>query len=191
MIERFKDLLGKTLSKVEQVGCEELIFTLDSGEQFKLYHEQDCCESVSIDDVVGDLEDLVGSPITMAEAVSSGEDPPGFERKYQNSYSTWTFYRFATAKGYVTIRWCGESNGYYSERVDFARLREDGHWVCLYDSPEEDPLILAAIGAGPEGHPFLESIAAMPGDPAPRLIFADWLEERGRLAAAERIRAAQ
>ena len=116
-MEKFEDLVGKVLVSVENKG-DEMIFTLDNGEAYKLYHDQDCCESVGIEDVIGDLNDLVGSPILMAEEVTSDTNPEGITKEYQDSF-TWTFYKLATIKGYVTIRWYGESNGYYSESVDW------------------------------------------------------------------------
>lgn len=71
-----------------------------------------------VEDTVGVLSDLVGSPITLAEeSTNSDNPPPGGDGSH-----TWTFYRFATAKGYVTLRWLGESNGYYSEAVDFEKV---------------------------------------------------------------------
>lgn len=112
-------LIGKTLTSVVRASDDDKIeFTADSGEQYILYHQQDCCESVSIDDIEGDLNDLVGSPITMAEEV--GNDS-GAKDKYDKSF-TWTFYKLATVKGYVTIKWYGTSNGYYSESVDFSKI---------------------------------------------------------------------
>ena len=60
----------------------------------------------------------------MAEEVTNEQDinPEGVKiPEYQDSF-TWTFYKLATMKGAVTIRWYGESNGYYSESVDFARV---------------------------------------------------------------------
>lgn len=120
-MDQFSDLIGKTLVRVENVNDEEIIFETDEGETFKLYHSQDCCESVTVEDINGDLNDLIGAPILQAEESESDENPPGVEKEYQDSF-TWTFYKLATRKGYVTIRWYGESNGYYSESVDFARV---------------------------------------------------------------------
>lgn len=118
----FKELLGKTLEKIERVGDEELHFFCTDGSHYKMYHEQDCCESVTIEDIVGNLNDLIGKPLTMAEEVSNSDDPVG-EEYFPESY-TWTYYKLATVGAYVTIRWFGESNGYYSEAVDFVRVKE-------------------------------------------------------------------
>jgi hypothetical protein len=130
----FSDLIGRTLySCVAQRGCdredEAIIFTLDDGQKFKLYHSQDCCESVRIDDICGELEDLVGSTILQAEEntnhnentteVRESEDA---HEEYQDESYTWTFYRIATMKGQVVIRWYGSSNGYYSESVSFGKV---------------------------------------------------------------------
>ena len=106
---------GKTFAKVVADG-DEMLFETAHGERFVFGHDQDCCESVYIEDITGDIEDLVGEPLLLVEEVS-GETPADFDPDAHDSY-TWTFYKFATRKGYVDVRWLGESNGYYSERVD-------------------------------------------------------------------------
>jgi len=122
-MEKFEDLYGQTLKSVESINDEELVFTLENGEKYKLYHDQDCCESVTIEDIIGNLDDLIGAPILMAEeVVHQDEIPEGLHKKGDDSF-TWTFYKLATVKGYVTIRWYGGSNGYYSESVTFVKCK--------------------------------------------------------------------
>lgn len=113
------ELMGLTLKSVERIGDEEIIFVTEDNRRFRMSHEQDCCEHVYIESIVGDLQDLVGSPITQAEEVSDADTP--FPTSSDESF-TWTFYKVATVKGYVDIRWYGSSNGYYSERVDFQEI---------------------------------------------------------------------
>lgn len=116
---KFEDLVGKTLRDVRQVGEDEIYFECEDGKNYHLYHSQDCGESVVVESITGDLADLVGTPILMAEEASSEDDPPGYKHDYQPESQTWTFYKLRTIKGSVDIRWHGSSNGYYSERVDF------------------------------------------------------------------------
>lgn len=122
----FSELKGKTIDKI--VGLEkssdEVHFYTSDGKHYIMYHDQECCESVMIDDVNGCVDDLIGSPITIAEERTSEENPEGVKVECQESF-TWTFYTLATVKGYVNIRWYGESNGYYSESVDFQEVAEN------------------------------------------------------------------
>lgn len=110
---KMADMVGKVFTSVTQDGSE-MVFA-NATERFVFFHSQDCCECVSIEDICGDLEDLVGEPLLLAEEVS-GETPAEFNEADHESV-TWTFYKFATRKGYVDVRWLGESNGYYSEGV--------------------------------------------------------------------------
>lgn len=116
------EMVGRTLASVSGMvaGSDSVTFVADDGTEWRLMHAQDCCESVTLEDVCGDAADLVGSPIVMAEEVSSEPEPEGYEWSEYDSH-TWTFYKFATARGSVTLRWLGTSNGYYSESVSFER----------------------------------------------------------------------
>lgn len=117
----FSDLRGATLAAIEglAVDSEFVTFKTTDGREFVMCHEQDCCESVSIESVVGDVQDLLGAPILVADESSSEETPEGVTHEYEPESQTWTFYKLATIKGYVDIRWFGQSNGYYSESASF------------------------------------------------------------------------
>jgi hypothetical protein len=108
-------MLGKTFAKVTgSVDGDEMLFETATGERFMFAHQQDCCETVRINDIVGDLQDLVGEPLLISEEVKGATEP---DEEHYESY-TYTFYKFATRRGYVDVRWLGESNGYYSESVE-------------------------------------------------------------------------
>lgn len=112
-------LIGKTIVKIDgDKDSSDLRFHCSDGTEYLMHHVQDCCESVSLEDIVGDLNDLINQPIVTAYE-SNGDDPP----LYDNEESfTWTFYTIGTAKNTITLRWYGSSNGYYSERVDFEKI---------------------------------------------------------------------
>lgn len=110
-------LVGMTIRKVDKTDAE-IVFSCHGRRRFKMYHSQDCCESVWIEDICGDLNDLCHSPVITATEQSNRDNP---REEYEES-CTWTFYKIDTVKGGVTIRWYGTSNGYYSEGVDFEEI---------------------------------------------------------------------
>ena len=114
----FGELQGKTLIEVRcSVDDGDVLWFVTDGGTYKMYHQEDCCEYVRLEDVVGSLVALFGAHITVAEETSKHAGPgKGGESE------TWTFYKLQTPQGDVTLRWLGESNGYYSESVDIERM---------------------------------------------------------------------
>ena len=116
-------LNGKTLVSIDKDDDDTvLVFETDDGTKYRMEHQQDCCERVYLEEIFGDLTDLLNTPILHASERTSGENPVDYKSdKYQDRF-TWTFYELRTIKGSVTLRWYGESNGYYSESVDFVKV---------------------------------------------------------------------
>jgi hypothetical protein len=113
-------LLHRIIANIQIDEAKENIdIKMQDGQHYRFFHNQCCCEAVYVEDVDGDLSDLLNSPVLLAECVSE----EGGEAKGHNSH-TWTFYKLATFNGTVTIRWFGGSNGYYSEGVDFVLVTQ-------------------------------------------------------------------
>src|SRR3954471_4906844 len=100
---KFSDLLGQSLKSVtvEHSYGNEIIFKTDLDKVYKMYHSQDCCETVEIEDICGNFNDLLGNPILLAEEVTNQQD----DEKSESGTGTWTFYKLGTYDSSVTIRW--------------------------------------------------------------------------------------
>lgn len=103
-------------SKKYYFDGDHIIFERQDGREYYLFHPQNCCERVFIEDICGDIDDPIGSPILVAEERNNEE------RDFDGQQQEWTFYELATVKGSVTIRWYGASNGYYSTSVNLYEL---------------------------------------------------------------------
>ncbi len=113
-------LKGETLISVDGVkeGSDEVIFKTESGRTFRMFHSQDCCESVKISRcssayaghgiLVEDAKEVIESNIPACESATRT-----------------TF--IVNNGGYsgFFIEWIGESNGYYSESVSFVELKAE------------------------------------------------------------------
>jgi hypothetical protein len=148
----FEYLIGKTIIDVHLIepgnrpGTEDRIrIFLENGERFMFWHCHECCEDVYIDNIDGDLEDLIGVPLLTLERTiyKRNESPPGVNPPdlsdclWIGKGYTWTIYKFETSKGSVVVRWLGISNGRYSERVDFTALLTLEEFRDLRESKKE------------------------------------------------------
>lgn len=141
LVVPLSELVGKTIVKLElDDERSELVFYCSDGTIYAFVHWQNCCEEVYLEDVSGELSWLLGTPILMADE-AQGESAID-EEAYDYLYK-WTFYRFATRKGYVNLRFLGISNGYYSVEMNFIKIpencrTEDGNFIWNEDEEGQD-----------------------------------------------------
>lgn len=120
------DFYGKVITNVNGLhrGSGEVVITFEDGARLYMWHSQDCCESVSIEDIDDSTCSLIGAVFYDLEVFTKdGNSDWGA--------STYTFYTLKTDRGYVWIRWFGESNGYYSTSVStkYCEAGQDrGYW---------------------------------------------------------------
>lgn len=63
---QISELIGKTFASVirsDSRNDDYIMLYGTDGTVYKMYHDQSCCESVRIEDICGDLSDLVDAEI--------------------------------------------------------------------------------------------------------------------------------
>lgn len=119
--ERLRNLPDNQRPDLNDVSYDRIVFVLNDGTAFVLHNESEgdygCDVSIHLVDIEGDLFDLIDRPLVVSETAS--HRPP---EKCCDS-ETWTYYRIATPKGMVSLRWHGRSNSYYSEAVSHGVLK--------------------------------------------------------------------
>ena len=123
----FSAMKGLTIESVLIAPDKRCIIfkSLEDG-SFKLHDQEEehspGSADVYVEDICGDIEDIIGTPLLLVEEVSyENEHPPGCP-SIEDECWTWTFYKIATNKGVVTIRWYGQSSKYYSQEVTLGRM---------------------------------------------------------------------
>lgn len=114
------ELNGLVVKEIN-VDDDQIMISTECGRSFLFYHDQNCCESVSIYDSKGDLKELKGKRLVSVEHDTLDEIPGDVNYEPYDSW-TWTEIKFVTTDETIISRWIGESNGYYSESVNFCEL---------------------------------------------------------------------
>ena len=72
----------------------EVVLYFKSGRRLYIYHDYDCCENVTLIDVIGgNIDDLVGQKIVSIKSVSKQTDDKMIDREnvHMDERNTWTF----------------------------------------------------------------------------------------------------
>lgn len=106
-----EDFVGLTFTKVDADGT---FYTAEK--KYDMYHSQDCCERVVLDETVGNINDITDEVITDAFTTDDGAEDD--DRSYE--YVEYTNFHVVSAKGTVVFRWIGSGNGYYGTGVSIS-----------------------------------------------------------------------
>lgn len=150
---KIENLIGKTFKEIKKEREDLMVFVDTDDNRYVMHHDQNCCEDVYIEDICGSLDCLLGTPIVMAEEVKQSNEPIEGQSIDEYDSFTWTFYKFATPKGYVTIRWFGGSNGYYSEEAELSIIDDVVDMDIItsnFDSREKEGYKTSLINANRE-----------------------------------------
>ena len=111
----FYELIGKTITQIEQCTSERIVFHINDGTAYESVHLRCCCESVGVHHIEGNIDEVIGLLVVEAEETQDNDNKPD---ELADSW-TWTHQRIKTVRGEVTFHWLGESNGYYGETPYF------------------------------------------------------------------------
>ena len=114
-VHEIKEFIGKVITDIKIITGDEsknyldeyIYFKFEDYTEYIMGHAQECCESVKIKEISGNLRSLLHYPIVKAECVTN-------ENESYDMCQQWTFYKISTEHATVTISWEGESNCYYS-----------------------------------------------------------------------------
>lgn len=104
----FKNKVIKNISGLEK-GSQEVYFECEDGTKYFLYHYQVCSEKVYIEEIAGNINDIIGCKINIADVVTSGN----------SNIFLQTFFTLSSDKGSLIFRWIGESVGSVLVDVSF------------------------------------------------------------------------
>lgn len=133
-------ILNTRILSIES-DTEEVRIVLADGRNVRLYHCQDCCESVEIAQIDGDLQRLVGHELQAAYMTYEEKDPAGMDWCDRLDVClAHNFLHLRSHAGDVCVRWDGWQSGYYSDSITFddGERRLDSSWDGV-DTTTENP----------------------------------------------------
>lgn len=119
-------LRGQTVVNM-WIGQEEISFSTESGETFRMYHDKVCCDKGHLNGVSGGIGDLLFSPLLLAMQYTAKECYED-EGNFVGSANE-TAFIFTTEKGSVVISWkgsAGEHGDGSADEVTFTKVGGDG-----------------------------------------------------------------